>query len=62
MPYRLTVHNVHHLLALMRDARSAILADQYPDFVKNFFAKYFGSKGAPEWAVSALERVGIALS
>lgn len=53
------MHNVHHLLELMRRARTAILEDRYPAFVKDFFATYFGGKPAPEWAVEALRGVGI---
>ncbi|KAK5467559.1 hypothetical protein LTS15_000532 [Exophiala xenobiotica] len=55
----LTMHNVHHLLSLMRRARNAILEDRYPEFVRNFFAKYFADKGVPDWAVDALKGVGI---
>ncbi|KAK6366188.1 hypothetical protein LTS17_010694 [Exophiala oligosperma] len=57
----LTMHNVHHLLSLMRRARNAILEDGYPDFARTFFAEYFEGKGAPEWAVEALHGVGIDL-
>ena len=56
---RLTMHNVHHMLALMRSARAAIIEDRYPDFVNAFFRKYFGDKGTPEWAVEALRGAGI---
>lgn len=55
------MHNVHHLLSLMRRARNAILEDGYPDFARTFFAEYFEGKGAPEWAVEALHGVGIDL-
>ena len=53
------MHNVHHLLSLMRSARTAIIEDRYPEFVRTFFAKYFGGKGVPEWASEALREVGI---
>jgi len=56
------MHNVHHLLALMRAARTAILQDRFPAFVAAFFAAYFGDKGPPAWAVGALRRVGIDLA
>ena len=56
------MHNVHHLLSLMRSARNAVLADQYPTFVKCFFSRYFGDKGPPSWAVNALKGVGIELA
>lgn len=57
----LTMHNVHHLLALMGRARGAILRDEYPAFVKDFFEDYFGEQQPPEWAVTALRGVGIDL-
>ncbi|KAL6244254.1 hypothetical protein RBB50_008496 [Rhinocladiella similis] len=57
----LTMHNVHHLLSLMRRARNAILEDRYPDFARTFFAEYFDGKGAPDWAVEALHGVRIDL-
>ncbi|RMZ81497.1 hypothetical protein DV738_g2290, partial [Chaetothyriales sp. CBS 135597] len=57
----LTMHNVHHMLALMRSVRTAILEDRYPAFVKEFFVRYFPGKPAPEWAVEALSGVGIAI-
>jgi queuine tRNA-ribosyltransferase catalytic subunit len=49
------------MLALMRSARTAILQDKYPAFVKDFFERYFQDKGAPLWAIDALKGVGIDL-
>ncbi|KAL9013462.1 MAG: hypothetical protein Q9173_001848 [Seirophora scorigena] len=62
--YRLTMHNVHHLLALMRRARAAIVEDTYPAFLIDFFAKrYSGEKeNVPEWAIEALKGVGVDLT
>ncbi len=57
--HRLTMHNVHHLLSLMRRARNAILEDRYPQFARDFFADYFHGKGTPQWAIDALKGVGI---
>lgn len=57
----LTMHNVHHMLSLMRRVRNAILEDRYPQFVQEFFDNYFGGKGPPTWAVEALKTVGIDL-
>lgn len=56
------MHNVHHLLSLMRSARNAILEDRYPAFVQSFFSRYFADKGTPSWAVTALKGVGISLT
>ncbi|EPS37386.1 hypothetical protein H072_8872 [Dactylellina haptotyla CBS 200.50] len=59
----LTMHNVHYLLNLMRKARKAIIADTYPEFVKEFFGKIYKYKISdyPDWAVEALKTVGIDL-
>ena len=53
----LTIHNVYHMLALMKSIRTAIIEERYPAFVKDFFFRYFPQKGAPEWAVDALRSV-----
>ncbi|KAF1813251.1 queuine tRNA-ribosyltransferase [Eremomyces bilateralis CBS 781.70] len=58
----LSIHNVHYLLALMRSAREAIIADRYPQFVKGFFGKLYPDRTmTPSWAVTALRRVGVDL-
>ncbi|KAH7070997.1 tRNA-guanine(15) transglycosylase-like protein, partial [Paraphoma chrysanthemicola] len=59
----LTMHNVHYQLNLMRLAREAILEDRYPQFVKDFFGKLYDWKKEkyPEWAVTALQGVGVDL-
>jgi tRNA-guanine family transglycosylase len=57
----LSIHNVHYQLNLMAEARTAIIEDRYPAFVKDFFAKLYVDKPNPLWAVDALKRVGINL-
>ncbi|OCL09833.1 queuine tRNA-ribosyltransferas-like protein [Glonium stellatum] len=58
----LTMHNVHYLLNLMKRARTAIVEDRYPMFLKEFFRKLYGDKkDLPEWAVTALRGVGVDL-
>lgn len=58
----LTMHNVHYQLTLMRRVREAILADRYPAFLREFFAKLYDDKSKyPEWAVTALRGVGVDL-
>jgi queuine tRNA-ribosyltransferase len=38
--YRLaTLHNIHYYLTLMREAREAILADNWVEFKKEFYKK-----------------------
>jgi len=57
-----TMHNVHHMLDLMKRIRNAILEDSYAAFAKDFFLKYFPKqKGPPDWAVEALKGAGIDL-
>jgi queuine tRNA-ribosyltransferase catalytic subunit len=58
---RLTMHNVHHLLSLMRAARNAIIEDRFALFVHGFFARYYEDKPVPSWATDALAVVGINL-
>jgi tRNA-guanine transglycosylase len=59
----LSIHNVFFLLDLMRRAREAILADEYPAFLKGYFDKmYAGQKDKyPAWSVEALLGVGVDL-
>jgi queuine tRNA-ribosyltransferase len=46
----------------MREARSAIIEDRYPTFVKEFFGKlYPDRKDFPGWAVEAMQSVGVDL-
>ncbi|PVI05529.1 queuine tRNA-ribosyltransferase [Periconia macrospinosa] len=59
----LTIHNVYYQLDLMRRVREAILADRYPEFLREFFRRlYAGDKERyPGWAVGALKGVGVDL-
>lgn len=59
----LTLHNVHYQLELMRQARKAIIADKFPEYVHQFFSDlYAGDKTKyPQWAVDALRKVNIDL-
>ena len=47
----------------MGQARSAILEDRFPDYLREFFPRYFkGDKdGVPRWCVDALLSVGVDL-
>lgn len=56
------MHNVHHLLSLMKAVRHAIIEDEFPQFVHDFFARYYDGKQFPPWAIDALEVVGINLN
>jgi queuine tRNA-ribosyltransferase len=58
----LTLHNVWYQLDLMGRIRQAIIADRFPAFVQEFFAAlYPDATGYPDWAVVALQGVGIDL-
>lgn len=59
----LSMHNVHHLLDLMRRAREAIVEQRYPAFLVDYFhGMYAGDKERyPGWAVDALRGVGVDL-
>ncbi|MCJ1267589.1 hypothetical protein MMC22_007474 [Lobaria immixta] len=59
----LSIHNIHQLLTLMRAARTAIIQDSYPDFLRAYFSTRYGADKTafPGWAVTALRRVGVDL-
>jgi tRNA-guanine transglycosylase len=58
----LTLHNVWYQLNLMKEVREAVIADKYPEFLRLFFANYYGEREKyPGWAVSALQGVGVDL-
>lgn len=54
----ITIHNVSFQLQLMRDMRSAIEQDTFPDFVKSYFDDLFADE-KPKWIVDALKSVNI---
>jgi hypothetical protein len=45
----------------MGRTRDAILEGRFPDFLRSFFAEYFGNAGYPQWCVDALQSVGMDL-
>ncbi|KEZ40986.1 putative queuine tRNA-ribosyltransferase [Scedosporium apiospermum] len=58
----LTIHNVYYQLNLMREVREAIIADRFPEYVKDFFGRLYPNKTSyPDWAVAALKMVGVDL-
>lgn len=54
----ITIHNVSFQLQLMRDMRTAIEQDKFPDFVKTFIAEAY-TEEKPKWIVDALKSVNI---
>ena len=61
--FRVTLHNVHHLLDLMGRARQAIIEDCYPTFLREFFEELYAKDRSkyPRWAVDALKAVNVDL-
>jgi queuine tRNA-ribosyltransferase len=58
----ISLHNVAFQLRLMRDMRAAIEKDDFPQWIRQFFAGYFKTKEKyPSWAVNALSSVGVDL-
>ncbi|KAF7361861.1 Queuine tRNA-ribosyltransferase catalytic subunit 1 [Mycena venus] len=56
-----TIHNITFQAQLMGGARDAILNGTFPNYLRTFFANYFGDVGYPEWCVNALRSVGVDL-
>lgn len=61
VPLAVTIHNLVFQARLMGRARDAIINGTFPEYLKSFFAEYFGDKGYPEWCVNALRSVGVDL-
>ncbi|MCJ1253715.1 hypothetical protein MMC24_001527 [Lignoscripta atroalba] len=59
----LTMHNVHYLLNLMNDVKTAIIEDKYPEFIQAYFNRLYGGDTSkiPQWALTALRGVGVNL-
>ena len=45
----------------MGHARESIIAGTFPEYLRSFFAQYFGGAAYPEWCVNALRSVGVDL-
>ncbi|KAI5845351.1 queuine tRNA-ribosyltransferase [Tricharina praecox] len=61
--HMLTMHNVAYLLKLMNNARTAVVEDRYPQFLRDTFGRWYGGdkEAFPKWAVDALKGVGVDL-
>lgn len=58
----ITQHNVVFQAAVMGKARDAIMSGTFPEFLRSFFATYFGGEsgpGYPRWCIDALRSVGV---
>ncbi|KAI8973561.1 tRNA-guanine(15) transglycosylase-like protein [Mycotypha africana] len=58
-----SIHNTAFQLRLMRNMREAIIKDEFPAWIKQFFHNYFGGDKAkyPQWSINALQSVGVDL-
>ena len=54
-----SIHNLNYQMTLMRTMRESIIADQFPDFVRQFLVDLHPDGNVPAWAVNALRSVGI---
>ncbi|KAI1794060.1 tRNA-guanine transglycosylase [Ganoderma leucocontextum] len=59
--HAITQHNLVFQARIMGGAREAIMNGTFPQYLKHFFANYFGDAGYPEWCVNALRSVGVDL-
>ncbi|KAF5370826.1 hypothetical protein D9758_001987 [Tetrapyrgos nigripes] len=59
--HAVTSHNITFQAQVVGQARNAILAGEFPSYLKKFFATYFGDDGYPEWVVNALRSVNVDL-
>ncbi|PWU96567.1 putative queuine tRNA-ribosyltransferase [Trypanosoma cruzi] len=57
----LSYHNLAYLINLTRRARAAIEDGSFTEYVQNFFVSYYPKRNYPQWAVDALDSVGIEL-
>jgi len=49
-------------MKLMSDIRQSIREDRFPQFIRDFFLEMYPTKKYPEWAVDALDSVGVHLN
>ncbi|XP_074881237.1 queuine tRNA-ribosyltransferase catalytic subunit 1 [Buteo buteo] len=60
--HHLTIHNIAYQLNLMGSIRESILAQRFPEFVREFMSTMYGARErVPPWVVEALATVGITL-
>lgn len=55
----ITQHNIVFQAQVMGRAREAIINGTFPEYLKTFFAGYYGDEGYPQWIVNALRSVGV---
>jgi len=57
----LSIHNITYQLRLMTGMRNAIIADNFPEFVRGFMKETYNGQTVPEWVTNALSAVKIEL-
>lgn len=57
----ITIHNIAFQLNLMRQMRSHIINDTFPEFIKYFLKKRYSdnNQSIPQWVIDALSSVNI---
>ena len=56
-----TYHNVHYMMRLMREIREAIVAQRFPEYVREFVRGHYPDGDVPPWVVNALKAAEITL-
>ena len=55
----LSIHNIHFLIHMLRDLRTAVLEDRAEAYTIDFFKNYFRDDGVPQWVKNALKECDI---
>ena len=56
----LTIHNMSYMMRITRQARVAIMNEEFDIFITNFMLKYFhATENIPKWVIDALLETGI---
>ncbi|KCV67461.1 queuine tRNA-ribosyltransferase [Fonticula alba] len=58
----LSIHNVAYQLRLMTRMRDAIIADEFPAFVRTFMSTMFAHSPYPQWIVDSMRSVNVELN
>jgi queuine tRNA-ribosyltransferase len=58
----LSIHNIHFLIHMLRDLRTAVLEDRAEAFTIDWFKNYYRDDGVPQWVKNALKECDIILN
>eukprot|EP00898_Chlorokybus_atmophyticus_P003227 jgi/Chlat1/3905/Chrsp26S04019 len=56
-----SIHNVHHMMQLGIDIRTAIIEGRFPEYVQAFLTRMFPAGDVPQWVCNAMHCAGIAV-